>query len=64
VVPATVEVVELLGNEAVFHARAGEDVLIAKAEPHEAPSVGGRVSLQLDLEQLHLFDADTQRRLE
>jgi multiple sugar transport system ATP-binding protein len=63
-VPVTVEVVELLGNEAVFHGRAGDDVLIAKSESHRAPSVGARVSLTLDLEALHLFDAETERRLE
>jgi multiple sugar transport system ATP-binding protein len=63
VVPAVVEVVELLGSEVVFHARAGGDVLIAKAEPHRAPGVGGRVSLQLALEELHLFDAESQARL-
>jgi multiple sugar transport system ATP-binding protein len=63
VLPAVVEMVELLGNEAVFHARAGDDVLVARSEPHRAPSVGGRVSLRLDLGELHLFDAHTQRRL-
>jgi multiple sugar transport system ATP-binding protein len=62
-VDAVVDVVELLGNEAVFHARAGEDVLIAKSESHHAPSVGSRVSLRLDLDALHLFDAESQRRL-
>ena len=63
-VPVTVEVVELLGNEAVFHGRAGDDVLIAKSESHHAPVVGARVQLRLDLEALHLFDAETERRLE
>ena len=60
---AVVDVVELLGNEAVFHARAGEDVLIAKSESHHAPSVGDRVTLRLDLEALHLFDAESRNRL-
>ena len=41
-VPATVEVVELLGSEAVFHSRAGDDLLVAKSESHRAPSVGAR----------------------
>jgi multiple sugar transport system ATP-binding protein len=63
-VPATVEVVELLGSEAVFHSRAGDDVLVAKSESHRAPSVGERVTLVLDLESLHVFDAETEQRLE
>ena len=61
---AAVEVVELLGNEAVFHARAGNDVLVGKSESHHAPAVGDSVPLALDLEALHLFDAETQQRLE
>jgi len=63
-ITATVEVVELLGSEAVFHGRVGEDVLVAKAESHRAPTLGAQVPLILDLESLHLFDAETQRRLE
>ncbi|HEX7077193.1 MAG TPA: sn-glycerol-3-phosphate ABC transporter ATP-binding protein UgpC [Candidatus Eisenbacteria bacterium] len=62
-VAVKVEVVELLGNEAVFHGRVGDDVLVAKAEPHRAPKVGDIVTLRLDLEALHLFDAETERRL-
>jgi multiple sugar transport system ATP-binding protein len=64
IVRAAVEVVELLGNEAVFHGRAGDDILIAKSESHHAPSVGAQVALQLDLEALHLFDAESERRLD
>jgi multiple sugar transport system ATP-binding protein len=63
-VTATVEVVELLGSEAVFHGRVGDDVLVAKAESHRAPRVGAKVPLRLDLDALHLFDAESQRRLE
>ena len=63
-IQATVEVVELLGSEAVFHGRVGEDLLIAKAESHRAPTLGAKVPLRLELDALHLFDADTQRRLE
>jgi multiple sugar transport system ATP-binding protein len=63
-VTAAVEVVELLGSEAVFHARVGDDVLVAKTESHRAPTVGAQVPLRFDLDSLHLFDADTQRRLD
>mgnify|MGYP001561677415 CR=1 FL=1 len=64
IVPVAVEVVELLGNEVIFHGRAGDDVLVAKAEPRRAPRVGTTVSLRLDLDALHLFDAETERRLD
>jgi multiple sugar transport system ATP-binding protein len=62
-VEATVDIVETLGDEIVVHARAGEDVLVFKEDPHRAPEIGAKVSLQLDLAALHLFDAGTERRL-
>jgi multiple sugar transport system ATP-binding protein len=63
VVTVTVEVIELLGNEVVFHGRIGDEILVAKTEPHHAPAVGASVRLKLDLDALHLFDAETERRL-
>ncbi|HET7903743.1 MAG TPA: sn-glycerol-3-phosphate ABC transporter ATP-binding protein UgpC [Candidatus Eisenbacteria bacterium] len=64
IVPVVVEVLELLGNEVIFHGRAGDDVLIAKTAPRRAPKIGATVSLRFDLEALHLFDAETERRLD
>jgi multiple sugar transport system ATP-binding protein len=60
---ATVELVETLGNEVVVHARAGEDALVFKQQPHRVPEVGARVPVQLELDHLHLFDAETEARL-
>ncbi|HEY7728657.1 MAG TPA: sn-glycerol-3-phosphate ABC transporter ATP-binding protein UgpC [Candidatus Eisenbacteria bacterium] len=61
---ADVDMVELLGNEAVVHARIGDIVLVAKADSQGAPRSGARVSLDLELDALHLFDAETEQRLE
>jgi multiple sugar transport system ATP-binding protein len=62
-VEATVDIVETLGDELVVHARAGEDVLVFKEDPHQAPEIGAKVALQLDLAALHLFDAGTEKRI-
>jgi multiple sugar transport system ATP-binding protein len=62
-VPVTVEAMELLGNEVILHCRVGKDVLVAKTESHRAPSVGARIRLKLDLDSLHLFDAETEGSL-
>jgi multiple sugar transport system ATP-binding protein len=64
VVPVVIEVVELLGSEVIFYGRSGEEVLVAAADPRRAPRVGDTLSLRLDLEALHLFDAETERRLD
>jgi multiple sugar transport system ATP-binding protein len=58
-----VEVVEPLGDEVVVHARAGEDLLIAKLPPDRIPNAGDRLELAVDLDRLHLFDAETEKRL-
>ena len=63
VVPATVELVEQLGNEVIAHTRAGEYPLVAAFEPHTLPAVGDTINLQIETEFLHLFDAETEKRL-
>ena len=60
---ATIELVEPLGYEVVIHGRVGDDLLIAKAEPHKAPAVGDRMALEIDLAGLQVFDVETEMRL-
>ncbi|MEO8218650.1 MAG: sn-glycerol-3-phosphate ABC transporter ATP-binding protein UgpC [Acidobacteriota bacterium] len=62
-VSATVELVEQLGNEVIAHTRAGEYLLVAAFEPHTVPKSGDAVELQIETEFLHLFDAETEKRL-
>ncbi len=60
---ARVEFVEPLGHEAIVHARAGEDLIVAKVDPHRAPASGAEIPLTIELDAIHLFDADTDLRL-
>jgi multiple sugar transport system ATP-binding protein len=62
-VDAEIEIVEPLGHEVIVHGRVGDDVLVAKIEPHRAPRMGARMELVIELDSLHLFDAATERRL-
>ncbi len=63
-IPATVEVVEPLGHEVLVYARVGgDDLVVAKFDPHRAPAFDDRLELVVELESLHLFDAATERRL-
>jgi multiple sugar transport system ATP-binding protein len=59
----TVEIAEPLGDEVVVHARAGEDPVVFKQDPHRSASIGATLTVQLELDALHVFDAETQRRL-
>jgi len=58
-----VEIVEPVGHEVIVHARVGDDLLVAKVDPHRAPRMGDRVELALELGALHVFDAETEERL-
>jgi multiple sugar transport system ATP-binding protein len=60
---AEAEITEPLGHEVIVHGRVGDDVLVAAIDPHHAPALGDRFELVVELEALHLFDADTERRL-
>ena len=62
-ITAEVEIAEPLGHEVVAHARIGDDILVAKLEPHHIPKTGDKIELVLELETLHLFDAETESSL-
>jgi len=61
--PLTVEIVETLGDELVVHGRIGEDVVVYRQDPHRPPALGEQVTVQLELEAMHLFGEATQQRL-
>jgi multiple sugar transport system ATP-binding protein len=62
-ITALVEFVEPLGHEVIVHGRVGDDLLVAKVDPHRAPEMGAHVSLIIEVPACHLFDAATEQRL-
>jgi multiple sugar transport system ATP-binding protein len=59
-----VEVVEPLGHEVIVHSRIGDDLLVAALDPYSIPEIGSKIELLVELDSLHLFDAETEKRLE
>jgi multiple sugar transport system ATP-binding protein len=59
----TVEIAEPLGDEVVVHAKAGEDTLVFKQDPHRPAAIGSTQEVRLELDALHLFDQESQRRI-
>ncbi len=57
------ELVEPLGNEVVLHGRQGDDLFVFKMDPHHQPAMGARVQALVELDALHLFDADSEQRI-
>jgi multiple sugar transport system ATP-binding protein len=62
-VAVTVEIAEPLGDEVVVHARAGQAGLVFKQDPHREAAAGSTIAVRIELDALHLFDAESQRRL-
>ncbi|HEX9160849.1 MAG TPA: TOBE domain-containing protein, partial [Thermoanaerobaculia bacterium] len=63
-VRGTVEIVEPIGHEAVVHARVGDDPLVAVFDSHNTPRSGESVDFVVELDELHLFDAATEARID
>jgi multiple sugar transport system ATP-binding protein len=59
----TVELVETLGDEVVIHGSVGSDQIAFKMDPHNPPQFGGKVSALVEVDRIHLFDAETEKRI-
>ncbi len=57
------EVVEPLGYEVIVFGRLGEELVAAKLQPHRAPRFGDELELAVELDEIHLFDSETEERL-
>ena len=58
------DAVEPMGNETFLHARTGGQDLTARVAPADLPTPGAEVELGLDLGKLHLFESETDMRIE
>jgi multiple sugar transport system ATP-binding protein len=59
-VPATVQVVELLGSEAYCYATIAGETLVARVAPSFIHAPGDEVRLWANLDAMHLFDPETE----
>ncbi|HET8798883.1 MAG TPA: sn-glycerol-3-phosphate ABC transporter ATP-binding protein UgpC, partial [Thermoanaerobaculia bacterium] len=62
-VHGTVDIVEPIGHQAIIHTRLGNDVLVASFDSHTIPRVGEPIELVIEVDAMHLFDAETEMRL-
>jgi multiple sugar transport system ATP-binding protein len=63
VLKAAVDVVEQMGNEVIVYLKAGNDALIARVPPGDAPRPGDSVTVGFAPDHLHFFDARTELAL-
>jgi len=59
-VEAVVDVVEPIGHESIVYATAGSERLVAIFDPHETPHAGERITMVIDADAMHVFDAATE----
>jgi multiple sugar transport system ATP-binding protein len=59
----SVDVVEQMGNEVIVYLKAGNDTLIARVPPQNAPHPGESVTVGFAPDHLHFFDAETELTL-
>ncbi|MGH2463251.1 MAG: ABC transporter ATP-binding protein [Candidatus Limnocylindria bacterium] len=62
-IPASVDVVEFLGDQELIHAQAAGGELLAVVSSDHRLKPGDRVEFRLGLEKLHLFDPTTELAL-
>ena len=62
-VTAKAELVELLGHEVIVQGRVGDELIVAKVDPHRSPQIGSTIDLVIEAGAAHLFDAATEKRL-
>jgi len=54
-----VDVAEMRGPDQLLYGTVGDDVIVARVDPHPKISSGERVQLGIDIQSIHLFDAQT-----
>jgi multiple sugar transport system ATP-binding protein len=62
-VEANVDVVEQMGNEMILYLEQGGTNFIARTDPRTRARVGGRIGMVVDLDNMHIFDTDTELSL-
>jgi multiple sugar transport system ATP-binding protein len=62
-VPAHVEVTELMGNEVILYLKSGDRNYVARVDPRSQARIGNDVQVAMNLDNMHLFDKDTEQAI-
>jgi multiple sugar transport system ATP-binding protein len=62
-IPASVDVVEFLGDQELLHAQGAGGEMLALVSSDHRVKAGDRVEFRLGLDKLHLFDPETEQAL-
>jgi len=59
-VESQVDVTELMGNEIFLHLLSGNNTFVARVDPRSNMHVGEKVQIAFDMDNIHIFDAETE----
>ena len=62
-VEAKVEVTELMGNEVFLYLLTGDKNFVARVDPRTRARIGNKVQVALNLDNMHLFDKETEQAI-
>lgn len=62
-IEAQVDVTELMGNEIFLHMLSGENSFVARVDPRSNMRVGEKVQIAFDMDNVHIFDAETEEAI-
>ena len=60
---ATVDVTELMGNEIFVYMMTGQKEFIARMDPRTQAQVGSDIDIVVNMDNIHLFDRDTEQAI-
>jgi multiple sugar transport system ATP-binding protein len=59
-IEANVDVIEQMGNEMIIYLEEGQKTFIARVDPRTGARIGGRLGLVVNMDNVHIFDNDTE----
>jgi multiple sugar transport system ATP-binding protein len=62
-IEATVDVTELMGNEIFVYLKNGDHSFVARVDPRSRYSMGDKVQVVLNMDNMHIFDRETEQAI-
>jgi len=62
-VECTVDVTELMGNEIFVYLKTGENIFVARVDPRSQYKVNDTVQVVFNMENMHIFDRETEEAI-
>jgi multiple sugar transport system ATP-binding protein len=62
-IEAIVDITELMGNEIFVYLRLGDNTFIARVDPRSRFQVNDKVQIVLNMDNMHIFDRETERAI-